>query len=103
MKPVSIKAPTLPALRIPHLLTLLTKYHPFASEVPIHLCKPVVLILYGPRDQFCGRHFSHGLGREGDSLETIQAHYMYWALYFHYISSTSDHQALDPRGWRPLL
>ena len=35
----------------------------------------------------------------------IQVHYVYWALYFYYyyISSTSDHQALDPGGWGPLL
>ena len=33
----------------------------------------------------------------------IQAHYMYCALYvyYDYISSTSDHQALDPRGEGP--
>ena len=24
-------------------------------------------------------------------------------FYYYYISSTSDHQALDPRGWRPLI
>ena len=28
----------------------------------------------------------------------IQAHFIY---YYYYISSTSDHQALDPRGWGP--
>ena len=35
----------------------------------------------------------------------IQTHYIYCALHFYYyaISSTSDHQALDPRGWGPLL
>ena len=35
----------------------------------------------------------------------IQVHYVYCALYFYYyyISSTSDHQALDPGGWGPLL
>ena len=34
----------------------------------------------------------------------IQAHHIYCVLYFYnyYISSTSDHQALDPRGWGPL-
>ena len=32
----------------------------------------------------------------------IQVHYSYYACYFYYISSTSDHQALDPRGWGPL-
>ena len=34
----------------------------------------------------------------------IQVYYNYCALYFYYycISSTSDHQALDSRGWGPL-
>ena len=34
----------------------------------------------------------------------IQGHYLYCALYFyyHYISSPSDQQALDPGGWGPL-
>ena len=31
----------------------------------------------------------------------IQMHYIYCVLYFYYyfLSSTSDHQALDPGGW----
>ena len=35
----------------------------------------------------------------------IQAHYVYRALYFslYYISTTSENQTLDPRGWGPLL
>ena len=35
----------------------------------------------------------------GDGFRMIQAHYIYRALYFcyFYISSTSDHQASDPR------
>ena len=34
----------------------------------------------------------------------IQMHYIYYVLYFYsyYISPTSDHLALDPRGWEPL-
>ena len=38
------------------------------------------------------------------SHEVIQVHYIYPALdfYYYYISSTSDHQALDPRDWGPL-
>jgi len=33
-----------------------------------------------------------------------QAHHIYCALYFYdYINSTSDPQALDPAGWRPLV
>ena len=39
-----------------------------------------------------------------DGLGRIQVHFIYCALYFcyHYISSTSDHQALGSRGWGPL-
>ena len=35
----------------------------------------------------------------------IQAHYIYCALHFcyYYISSTSDHQTSDSRGWGPQL
>ena len=35
----------------------------------------------------------------------IQVHYSYYTLYFYYyyISSTSDDQALDARGWGPLI
>ena len=41
----------------------------------------------------------------GDGFRMIQVHYIYRALYFYYyyINSTSDHQALDPGGWGPLL
>ena len=40
----------------------------------------------------------------GDGFGTTQAQYVYGALYFYYyyISSTSGHLALDPRGWGPL-
>ena len=35
----------------------------------------------------------------------IQAYYIYCALYFYYyyIGFASDHQALDPGGWEPLI
>ena len=40
----------------------------------------------------------------GDGFRMIQVHYIYCALhYYYYISSTSDHQELDPRGWWPLV
>ena len=40
-----------------------------------------------------------------DGLGMIQVHCIYCVLYFYYyyICSTSDHQALDPGGWGPLL
>ena len=39
-----------------------------------------------------------------DGFGMSQSRYIYCALYFYhyYTSSTSDHQALDPRGWEPL-
>ena len=64
----------------------------------------VVPNLFGTRDWFHEDNFStNGSGAEG--LRKIQAHHIYRALYFYYyyISSTSDHQALDPRGWGPLI
>ena len=44
-----------------------------------------------------------GAGRDG--FRMIKVHYVNCALYFHYyyISSTSDHQALDPGGRGPLI
>ena len=40
-----------------------------------------------------------------NELNWTEAHYVYCALYFYYyyISSISDHQALDLRGWGPLF
>ena len=58
---------------------------------------------------FMEDNFSMDLGQgleggRGNGFRMIQAHYIYCALYFHSyeISSTSDRQALDPRGWGPL-
>ena len=41
----------------------------------------------------------------GDSFGMIQVQYIYCVLYFcyYYISSTSDHEALDLGGGGPLL
>lgn len=46
-----------------------------------------------------------GAGGGEDGFGKIQAHYIYRALYFYcdYVSSTSDHQAVDPGGREPLL
>ena len=59
--------------------------------------------LFGTWDQFHGRQLFHGWGGVyvfSDGFQMIQAHCIYCALYFYYyyISSTSDHQALDPGG-----
>ena len=60
----------------------------------------VVLNLFGIRDWFHERQDFPWTGG-GDGFRMIQEHYIYCALYFYYdyISSTSDHQGLDPRGW----
>ena len=47
---------------------------------------------------FMEDQFSSG-GKDG--FWTIQAHYIYCALYYYYVSSTSDHQV--SRGWGPRL
>lgn len=65
---------------------------------------PVVPNLSGIRDPFRGRQLFCGWGW-GSSFGMIQARYISCALYFYYypISSSSDHQASEPRGWGPLL
>ena len=42
---------------------------------------------------------------KGDGFRMIPAHYIYGALYFYYgyISSNSDHQAVDPGGLEQLV
>ena len=67
-------------------------------------CGATVPILYGTRDRFHGRQFFHGPGY-GDGFGTILAYCSYCAFYcyYYYIGPTSDHQALDPGGWGPLL
>ena len=55
-----------------------------------------------PGTSFVQENFStDGLG---DGVRMIQVHHIYCALYlyYEYISSTSDHQALDLGGWGPL-
>ena len=52
---------------------------------------------------FMQESFSAGVGG-GGWFGMIQAHYIYYALYLdYYISSISDHQALDPRGQGLLM
>ena len=63
------------------------------------------------REQFRGRQFfledMDGLGRAlvENGFGIVQAHSIYCALYsyYYYISSTSDHKALDSGGWGPLM
>ena len=71
---------------------------------PLWFLRAVVPNLFDTVDQFYGRQFFHGLGW-GGGFRMIQVHYIYCAFYFYYyyISSTSDHQPLDPGGWGPLI
>ena len=63
--------------------------------------RAVVPSLFGTRDQFPQGQFFHRLGL-GYMVSGWLKH-IACALYFYdYISSTSEHQALDPRGWIPL-
>ena len=64
--------------------------------------KPAVPTLFGTRGWFCGRQFVHGMVGGWFQDDSSALHLL--CTYFHYyISSTSDHQALDPRSWGPLL
>ena len=67
---------------------------------PLKQKSPTFLV---PRTSSMEDNFSMKQGW-GDGFGMIQAHYIYCSLYFYYyyISSASDHQALDPRGWGPL-
>ena len=62
-------------------------------------CFPTFLML---GTSFTEDDFSLDVGR--GEFGRIQAHDIYCALYlyYYYISSTLDHQALDPRSWEPL-
>ena len=63
---------------------------------------PVVPNFFGTRTGFIKDNFSMDrVVREG--FRMIQERYICCALYYFYISSTSDHQTLDPRGWGPLF
>ena len=67
------------------------------SKFPLNQRSPIFLTL---GTGFVEDNFSMDQGW-GDGLGIIQAHYIHCAIYFYcyYISSTSDHWALDPRGW----
>ena len=68
------------------------------------LCTAGVPRLFNTRDWFPLRQLFHRPDR-GDGFGMIQACYFYGALhfYYYYVSSTSDHQVLDPGGWGLLL
>ena len=62
--------------------------------------------ILAPGTGFMEDDFSMEWGGGGeDGFWMILVHYMYYTLYFYYyyINSTSDHQALDPRVWGPLM
>ena len=61
--------------------------------------------LLEPGTSFVEDNFSIDPKGVRGGFRMIQAQYIYCALdfYYYYISSTSDHQALDLRGWGPLV
>ena len=84
-------------------LTFRTNEGFYPSDI---LFRTAVPNLFGTRGQMHERQFLHGPGigvEVGGGFRMTPEHSLYWALrfYHYYISSTSDHQALDPRGWGP--
>ena len=80
--------------------------HPRNLQIPdFCIISDSVPNLFGTGDGFLGRQFFHRLGFVGIGIWIIQVCYIYGVLcfYYFYISYTSDHQALDPRGWESLL
>ena len=69
----------------------------------LKLIRATALNILAPRVSFMEDNFSMGLGM-GDGFGMVQVHCIYCALYFYYycISSSSDHQALDPEDQGPL-
>ena len=66
--------------------------------------RAVIPNLFNTKDRFYERQFFHG-PEWVDGFEMIQDCYIYFCVlyfYYDYISSTSDHQALDPRGRGPV-
>ena len=78
---------------------------------PESLGRPTLLVPYCKDivGQRCSIFWHQGLVSMdhdgGNRFRMIQVYYIYCVLYFYYydISSTSDHQALDPGGWGPLF
>ena len=78
---------------------------------PEPLGRPTLLVPYCKDivGQWCSVFWHQGLVSMdhdgGNRFRMIQVYYIYCVLYFYYydISSTSDHQALDPGGWGPLF
>ena len=83
-----------------HLSVLLFSLHQLNQRSPTFLAQgPVLWKTVFPRT----RVRVGGGGVVG--FRMIQTHSNYCVLYFnyYYISSTSDHQALNPGGWEPLV
>ena len=59
---------------------------------------------FGNRDRFPGRQFFHGLGVRGWFWgDSCTLHLLCTLLILLLYQLMSDHQALDPKGWGPLL
>ena len=82
-------------------------------EIIVQICFLNFLPYHSPLDQWSPAFLAPGTGfvamfswaHQGDALGMIQTRYIYCVLFFyHYnIISTSDCQALNTRGWGPLL
>ena len=81
------------------------------DTLDLYFCLPNAVLfrtavpnLFGTKDQFHWRQFSHRLVGVRDSFRMIQVHYISCAFhfYYYYINSSSNHQALDIRGWEPM-
>ena len=89
------------------ILYFLIRFFLLSCKSPLYQWSPTFL---APGTGFIEDNFSiHQVGgggwfQNGTIKWNLQAHYIYFTLYFYYyyINSTSDHQALDPGGWRPL-
>ena len=81
--------------RLPSCVVMWWRETSFSERWP-----PTIL---APGTNFVEDSFSTDRG--GGWFQMSQMLCIYCALYFYYydISSTSDHQALDPGGWGPLL
>ena len=100
--------------KVPWWMQYPNRLHRHSSDVSLHLGHQTqnkidhlaaVPTFFGMRDcAIMQDNFSmDGVG-VGDVFGMIQVHDIYDALYFwyYYISPTSHHQTLDPRGWGPL-
>ena len=83
----------------------MTRKNRLPSSIKIQPLRQQTPTILAPGTGSMEDNFSTDLGWGVDYFRMIQVNYVYLTLYFYYyyISSTSDHQTLDPRGRGPLL